>query len=143
MAAVHVPPALHAQEELPLGGVSDLSNRGPLDRLLVSELANDELTLSVRVALNEALYLRREIAAAPAPEPPGDPAGRGVRMWGVPPRVRDGRRAGDGGDGGQGGPGADVSRDAFRGRVGRPDTRAGVVAWLETLEATPQPGGAR
>jgi hypothetical protein len=67
MAAVHVPRSLRQQEELPLGGVSDLSNRGPLDRLLVSELAHDDLTLAVRVALNEALYLRRE---SPAKHPP-------------------------------------------------------------------------
>lgn len=84
MAAVHVPRSLHSREELPVGGVSDLSNRGPLDRLLVSELANDTLTLAVRVALNEALYLRRE-------SPPRDPPHRrallldcGIRMWGIP-----------------------------------------------------------
>lgn len=84
MAATHIPRALHAREELPVGGVSDLSNRGPLDRLLVSELANDPLTLAVRVALNEALYLRRE-------SPPRDPPRRravlldcGIRLWGVP-----------------------------------------------------------
>ena len=40
MAAVHVPRTLRQQEELPLGGVSDLSNRGPLDRLLMSELVH-------------------------------------------------------------------------------------------------------
>ena len=39
---------------------------GDFDRLLVSELAHDDLTLSVRIALNEALYLRRE---APARDP--------------------------------------------------------------------------
>ena len=39
---------------------SDISNRGPLDRLLLSESAHDDLTLAVRIALNEALYLRRE-----------------------------------------------------------------------------------
>lgn len=84
MAAAHVPRALHAREELPVGGVSDLSNRGSLDRLLVSELANDPLTLAIRVALNEALYLRRE-------SPPRDPPRRrallldcGIRTWGVP-----------------------------------------------------------
>jgi hypothetical protein len=84
MAATHIPRALHAREELPVGGVSDLSNRGSLDRLLVSELANDPLTLAVRVALSEALYLRRE-------SPPRDPPRQrailldcGIRLWGVP-----------------------------------------------------------
>lgn len=60
MAAVHVPRALGDPEDLPLGGFSDLSNRGALDRLLVSELAQDDVVLSARLALNEALYLRRE-----------------------------------------------------------------------------------
>src|SRR5207249_1086065 len=35
LAAVHVPRALAAPEDLAVGGVSDISNRGPLDRLLV------------------------------------------------------------------------------------------------------------
>lgn len=84
MAAVHAPRRVSDPEELPLGGVSDISNRGPLDRLLVSELAHDELTLATRIALNEALYLRRE-------QPPRNLPGRrailvdaGIRMWGVP-----------------------------------------------------------
>ncbi|KAF0239789.1 MAG: hypothetical protein FD180_5174, partial [Planctomycetota bacterium] len=84
MAAVHVPRRVSDPEELPLGGVSDIANRGPLDRLLVSELAHDELTLATRVALNEALYLRRE-------QPPRNLPGRrailvdaGIRLWGVP-----------------------------------------------------------
>jgi hypothetical protein len=84
MAAVHVPRALHARDELPLGGVSDLANHGPLDRLLVSELAHDDLTLAVRVATNEALFLRRE---SPPRQPPSRRAiliDSGIRMWGIP-----------------------------------------------------------
>lgn len=84
MAAVHVPRALGDPADLPLGGFSDLSNRGALDRLLVSELAQDDLVLSARLALNEALYLRRE-------SPPKNPEqGRlllidnGIRLWGMP-----------------------------------------------------------
>src|SRR5690606_13877319 len=34
-AAVHVPRAVAEPDDLPLGGVSDITNRGPLDRLLV------------------------------------------------------------------------------------------------------------
>lgn len=84
MAAVHVPRPVSSPDQLPLGGVSDISNRGPLDRLLTSELAHDDLTFAVRVAMHEALYLRREV-------PPRTPPGRrlllldaGIRMWGVP-----------------------------------------------------------
>jgi hypothetical protein len=84
LAAVRLPRRLGELEELAGAGVADLSNRGPLDRLLLSELAHDDLTLAVRVALNEALYLRRE---PPRREPPGTLAlllDSGVRLWGVP-----------------------------------------------------------
>ncbi|HEX5219615.1 MAG TPA: hypothetical protein VFZ59_08610 [Verrucomicrobiae bacterium] len=84
MAAVRLPRRLGEREQLAIGGVADITNRGPLDRLLLSELAHDDLTLSVRVALNEALYLRRE---PPMREPPGTLAlllDSGVRLWGAP-----------------------------------------------------------
>jgi hypothetical protein len=45
----------------PIGGVSDLTNKGQLDRLLISEFANDDLMFLSRLANNEALYLNREI----------------------------------------------------------------------------------
>ena len=84
LAALTLPRAVSEHEDLPLGGVSDITNRGPFDRLLVSELAHDDLTFTVRVALNEALYLRREA-------PPHVPPRRrvvlidcGLRMWGLP-----------------------------------------------------------
>jgi hypothetical protein len=71
-------------DEMPQGGVSDISNRGTLDQLLLSELANDDETLMTRIALNEALYIRRET-------PPSHPVNQrvmlidsGIRMWGMP-----------------------------------------------------------
>jgi hypothetical protein len=84
MAAVRLPRRLGEREQLAVGGVADITNRGPLDRLLLSELAHDDLTLAVRVALNEALYLRRE---PPMRELLGTLAlllDSGVRFWGVP-----------------------------------------------------------
>ncbi len=84
MATVHLPQKVSEIQELPLGGVSDLTNRGDLDRLLVSELAHDDLTLAVRLALNEALFLRRE---SPPKSPPTQQSlliDSGIRMWGVP-----------------------------------------------------------
>ena len=84
LAAIRLPRALGQRDELALGGTSDITNRGPLDRLLLSELAHDDLTLSVRLALNEALYLRRE---PPANEPPMELVlllDSGIRLWGRP-----------------------------------------------------------
>lgn len=45
----------------PMGGVSDLTNKGEFDRLLISEFANDDLVFLSRLANNEALYINREI----------------------------------------------------------------------------------
>ena len=84
MAAVHVPRTLTPDEELPLGGFTDIANRGPLDRLLSSELAHDDLTLAVRIALNEALYLRRESPPRSPPEQRAMLLDSGIRMWGLP-----------------------------------------------------------
>lgn len=84
MSVFHLPQSVSEQEELPVGGVTDVTNRGPLHRLLVSELANDDDILLTRLALNEALYLRRE-------KPPSVPSMKrklfidcGLRMWGIP-----------------------------------------------------------
>ena len=84
MAAIHLPRAISDREDLPVGGVSDISNRGPLDRLLLSELAHDDLTLAVRIAMNEALYLRRETPPSNPPKHRAVLLDSGVRLWGVP-----------------------------------------------------------
>lgn len=83
-AVVQLPRPLSQPQEMPTGGFSDIANRGSFDRLLMSELAQDPDVLAVRVALNEALYLRRE-------SPPRMPSRRrvifvdvGVRLWGLP-----------------------------------------------------------
>lgn len=84
MAAIYLPRSLSELDELALGGFSDIANRGSLDRLLASELANDDLTLATRIALNEALYIRRE---PPSNHPPVQLAmllDVGVRQWGLP-----------------------------------------------------------
>ena len=84
MSAVSLPRRLAEQSAMPLGGVSDISNRGTLDRLLISELANDDLTLAVRVATNEALYLRRESPPSSKPHHRTIVLDSGIRTWGVP-----------------------------------------------------------
>ncbi|MFL5730610.1 MAG: hypothetical protein ACJ75J_14075, partial [Cytophagaceae bacterium] len=84
MAAFTIPMHSENASDQSFGGVSDISNRGNFDRLLLSELAYDDLLLMARLANNEALYLRRE-------EPP-DQINRQriilldstIRMWGVP-----------------------------------------------------------
>lgn len=84
MAVVQLPRSVSDPDDLPLGGVSDITNRGSLDRLLLSELAHDDLTLAVRVAVNEALYLRRESPPRTPPEQRAILVDCGLRLWGVP-----------------------------------------------------------
>jgi hypothetical protein len=141
-AAVHLPRSLSDREDLPVGGVSDISHRGPLDRLLSSELAHDDLTLAVRIALNETLYLRRE---APPRCPPRHRAvliDAGIRLWGVP-RVFAAAVAlalvatAD----------RNIRVDVYRarGRSVEPVTltqREGLIAHLEALEPDAHPGDA-
>ncbi|MBE8726769.1 ribosomal protein L7/L12 [Flavobacterium hungaricum] len=45
----------------PLGGVSDLTNKGDFDKLLISEFAHDDDVFMSRIANNEALYIQREV----------------------------------------------------------------------------------
>lgn len=84
MAALQLPRRTGRPSAHPTGGYADIGNRGELDKLLISELALDDLTLAVRLANNEALYIRRE-------EPPAKPTeariillDNTIRMWGAP-----------------------------------------------------------
>jgi hypothetical protein len=84
LAAIRVPFRSCASSDQPVGGIADIANRGQLDRLLLSELAHDDLTLASRLATNEALYYRHE-------SPPPRPAEEmlvfldcGIRLWGAP-----------------------------------------------------------
>lgn len=67
---------------LPIGGVSDVTNRGQPDRLLMSELAMDTDLLIARIANGQALYLRREQPPQPEPKHRSLIIECGVRMWG-------------------------------------------------------------
>lgn len=69
LAVIQIPRPLHRSDDQPVGGVSDIANKGDPARLLLSELAHDADTLAVRLAFNEALYLRRETPpATPLPQ---------------------------------------------------------------------------
>ena len=66
------------------GGVTDLSNSGDLQQLLLTEFANDDLVFLSRLANREALYYRRDV-------PQGNPKTKRIflldislSMWGIP-----------------------------------------------------------
>ena len=84
IAALNIPPHTQGASDQPLGGVSDISNRGDFDRLLLSELANDDDTLSARLVNNEALYLRRETPPDPQVQERVILVDTSLRLWGMP-----------------------------------------------------------
>ena len=60
-SGLHIPFHNALPSQQPVGGVSDLTNKGDFHRLLLSEFANDDLLFLSRLANNEALYINREM----------------------------------------------------------------------------------
>ena len=83
-ASIQIPRQLSHPNDLKDGGFSDINNKGTPDRLLISELANDEDVLLTRLALNEALYLERETPKDTIKISRNFYIENGVRMWGLP-----------------------------------------------------------
>lgn len=84
IAALHIPMHANHAGDMPLGGVSDITNRGNFDKLLISELANDDLTLMARLVNNEALYLRREVPPADIHHHRNILIDSTIKLWGKP-----------------------------------------------------------
>jgi MoxR-vWA-beta-propeller ternary system domain bpX0/MoxR-vWA-beta-propeller ternary system domain bpX1 len=60
-SGLQIPVHSKVPSQQPIGGVSDLTNKGDFDRLLISEFANDDLVFLSRLANNEALFINREV----------------------------------------------------------------------------------
>jgi hypothetical protein len=84
MAALNIPMHLSGSSDQSVGGVSDISNRGHYDKLLLSELAQDDLLLTARLANNEALFLQREQLPADANHQWHVMLDTTLKMWGLP-----------------------------------------------------------
>jgi hypothetical protein len=145
VAALRIPLHARGASDQPIGGVSDVTNRGSFDRLLLSELAHDDLALMARLVNNEALYLRREAPPRPDVRPRTVLLDTTLRMWGVP-RVfalaaalawaRNSRQSRQP---------APVTAFALGGQLATPldlDTFDGVVAALGLLDPAPHAGPA-
>ncbi|MEM1069445.1 MAG: hypothetical protein AAGI63_11155 [Planctomycetota bacterium] len=72
-----------APDGMPIGGVSDISNRGSPERLLSSELAADPMVMLARIANGQALYSRREVPPSPQPKHRDVLIESSIRCWGV------------------------------------------------------------
>lgn len=60
-SGIHLPVQSSSPSQQALGGVSDITNKGNFDQLLISEYAHDDLVFLQRLANNEALYIQREV----------------------------------------------------------------------------------
>jgi hypothetical protein len=60
-SGLQIPFHLSQPSQQPMGGVADLTNKGDLSKLLISEFANEESVFLSRFVNNEALYINREI----------------------------------------------------------------------------------
>jgi ribosomal protein L7/L12 len=83
-SALNIPIHHSLPSAQPLGGVSDLSNKGDFDRLLISEFANDDLIFLSRLANQEALYLNREMPPMPDEQERVILLDISLRSWGTP-----------------------------------------------------------
>ncbi len=86
-SGLQIPVHSSLPSQQPLGGISDITNKGDFDKLLISEFANEDLVFLSRLANNEALYLHREI-------PPSHPEQKriflidtSIKNWGTPKLV--------------------------------------------------------
>ena len=82
-ATLSLPRSPSDPDVLPIGGVSDVTNRGEPDRLLMSELALDSDLLIARIANGQALYLRREQPPQPESKHRCLLIETGIRTWGT------------------------------------------------------------
>ena len=84
IAGLNIPMHSLGVSDQSFGGVSDITNRGDIDKLLLSELAYDDTTLMVRLANNEAMYLRREELPSELHKERIILMDSTIKMWGVP-----------------------------------------------------------
>ncbi len=74
----------HTPSGRPFGGVSDITNKGDISRLLISEYAQEDIVFLSRLANSEALYLSRESPPATADKQRDILIDITLKNWGVP-----------------------------------------------------------
>lgn len=83
-SGLNIPMNTNLPSNQPLGGVSDITNKGDFGRLLISEFANDEDIFISRVVNNEALYIERETPPENNTKERVFLIDNSLRNWGVP-----------------------------------------------------------
>ncbi len=82
LAALAIPMHLSGSSDQDLGGISDIANKGTYDKLLLSELAQDDHLLTARLANNEALFLKREATPKQQGQELNIMIDTTIKMWG-------------------------------------------------------------
>ncbi len=59
-SGIQIPYKSVSENESPMGGVSDINNKGDYDKLLLTEFANEEIVFLNKAANNELLFLEKE-----------------------------------------------------------------------------------
>ena len=83
-AALKIPMHLKNGGDQPLGGFSDITNKGTVDKLLLTELAYEDEFFMARLVNNESLYFRRETPPPNEHESKNILIDTSIRMWGIP-----------------------------------------------------------
>lgn len=86
-SGLNIPVHSSLPSQQPIGGVSDISNKGSFDKLLVSEFANDDLVFLSRLANNEALYIRREVPPSKSKHQRIFLVDISLKNWGTPKAI--------------------------------------------------------
>lgn len=84
IAGLNIPMHTAGVSNQAFGGISDITNRGEFDKLLLSELANDNETLTARLVNNEALYYQHEAPPANENLERNIYLDTTLKMWGLP-----------------------------------------------------------
>ncbi|MEO0897677.1 MAG: hypothetical protein AAFY71_14830 [Bacteroidota bacterium] len=75
---------MKAPSDQSMGGVSDLTNKGKLSQLLISEYANEDIIFLSRLANHEALYLNREAPPSSQNQKRTILIDISIKNWGIP-----------------------------------------------------------
>ncbi|MEN0053126.1 MAG: hypothetical protein AAGC65_05625 [Mucilaginibacter sp.] len=84
LAALNIPMHFNSGGNNEFGGIADITNRGDYDKLLLSELAQDDVSLMARLANNEALFLQRERLPTHTPTQWHVLIDTTLKTWGTP-----------------------------------------------------------
>lgn len=84
MVGLKIPVSSQEEGDLSLGGVSDITNKGNFDKLLLSELAYDNDMFLSRLINNESLYFKREAPPENLQKNRVILLDATIRVWGTP-----------------------------------------------------------